>query len=98
MQYNYVKKSVIARLDDFEDWEYLIHHVHKDTKKKVDEIHHCPMLDHLGNLYEVSHIKDSKGKIRHCLTGLKKDQKVYWSDEAAKDDKQKVPCSDRQLK
>ena len=85
---------------DFEDWEYLIHHIHKDPKTGKEEIHHCPLVDHLGNLYEIDHIKDSKGEFRHLIIGLKeeKDQEVYWSEEEAKADGQEIPCANRQLK
>jgi hypothetical protein len=76
------------------EWEYLIHHLHEGDK--IEDVHHCPMVDHLGNLYEVEHIETSKG-IRHALKGLVKDQKVFWSDADAKKDGKNVPCANRQL-
>lgn len=82
---------------DFEDWEYLIHHIHKDPDTGKEEIHHCLLVDHLGNLFEIDHVEDSKGKFRHCITGLKEDQEVYWSDEEAEADGQEIPCANRQL-
>lgn len=80
-----------------EDWLYLIHHVHVDPETGEEIIHHCPMVDHLGNLYQVEHIIDENGEVRHCLTGLMPDQEVYWSDEEAEADGQEVPCANRQL-
>ena len=67
-------------------------------KKYNEELHHCIVLDHLGNEFKVEHITGEDGKIYHCITGLEKDQKVYWSEEEAKKDNQKIPCANRQLK
>ena len=80
-----------------EDWLYLVHHVHSDEETGKETLHHCFMLDHLGNLYGVEHIKGKVGKIYHCLVGLKEDQDVYWSELEAIADGNKVPCADRQL-
>jgi len=81
----------------FEDWEYLIHHIHKDKTTGAEEVHHCFMVDHLGNLYKIGHIKDINGDFKHCLIGLEEDQDVYWSDEEAEADGQTIPCANRQL-
>ena len=82
---------------DLKDWEYLIHHIHQNKSTGKEEVHNCPMVDHMGNLYKVEQIKDEKGNIKHCITGLVKDQKVYWSEEEAKKDGKKIPCANRQL-
>ena len=82
---------------NFEDWEYLIHHIHKDKKTGKEEVHHCFMVDHLGNLYEIAHAKGADGEFKHCLIGLIEDQDVYWSDEEAEADGEKIPCANRQL-
>ena len=90
-------QKLLAHLKDTnqtEDWLYLIHHMHPDDE--IEEVHHCPMIDHLGNLYVVEHI-EVDGEIIHALTGLVDDQDVYWSDEEAKEDGQEVPCANRQL-
>ena len=84
--------------DPIEDWMYLIHHVEadKDTGKEV--LHHCFLLDHLGNKYETNHIVGKDGKYYHAVVGLSPDNdKVYWSDEEAEADGKKVPCANRQL-
>lgn len=80
-----------------EDWLYLLHHVHVDPETGEEIMHHCPLVDHLGNLYVVEHITDEKGETKHCLVGLQEDQDVYWSDEEAEADGQEVPCANRQL-
>ena len=94
-----IKKSIIEVFADekeqnLEEWEYLIHHVEVDKDKEI--LHHCFMLDHLGNLYETEHIDDG-GKIRHVLKGLASDQEVLWSNQDAEEAGYDVPCSDRQL-
>ena len=80
-----------------EDWEYLIHHLHVDENTGEDIVHHCVLVDHLGNLYTVEHILDEKGDTRHCIAGLLEEQDVYWSNEEAEADGQKIPCANRQL-
>ena len=80
-----------------EDWEYLIHHIHVDEDTGEEIIHHCPMLDHLGNLYSVEHLEGEDGEFYHILSGLMEDQEVIWSDEQAEEDGFTVPCPDRQL-
>lgn len=95
-------ERLIARLSEeegpgIEDWLYLIHHLHENPDGGPEIVHHCPLVDHLGNLYQVEHIFDSEGKIRHCVVGLIPDQDVYWSDEEAEADGQEVPCANRQL-
>jgi|GEM_PF-5604204 len=81
--------------EPIEDWEYLIHHI--EVVNGVEELHHCFMLDHLGNKYEIDHLIDSTGKQRHVILGLIEDQDVYWSDQEAIEDGETVPCSARQL-
>jgi hypothetical protein len=92
------KQLMMEEAPPLPDWQYLIHHIHAEDKRNDEEIHHCPMLDHLGNKYQVEHITGKDGKVYHCLVGLMDDQKVYWSDNDAIEDKQKIPCADRQLK
>lgn len=79
-----------------EDWLYLIHHVHV-TETGEEILHHCRLVDHLGNLYEIEHIEDKNGETKHYIKGLVADQDVYWSDEEAEADGQEVPCANRQL-
>jgi len=101
-----VEKEKLAKLVEashktlpgLEDWEYLIHHIHKDPKTGKEILHHCPLVDHLGNLYLVDHVKGADGKFKHCLIGLIENQEVYWSDEEAVEAKEIVPCANRQLK
>jgi hypothetical protein len=94
-EYQYLNETGPA----LENWLYLIHHVHAaDKKNKDEELHHCPMLDHLGNKYQMDHVMGKDGKMYHCITGLMEDQKVYWSENEAIEDGQKIPCADRQLK
>ena len=81
--------------EPIEAWAYLIHHI--EIIDGEEELHHCYMLDHLGNKYETGHITDNEGKLQHCIIGLAEDQQVYWSDQEAIDDGQTVPCPDRQL-
>jgi len=81
--------------DQIEDWEYLIHHI--EVIGGVEELHHCFLLDHLGNKYEIGHLMDREGKLRHCILGLVEGQDVYWSDQEAREDGQTVPCPARQL-
>jgi hypothetical protein len=81
-----------------EEWLYLIHHIHAEDDTNMEELHHCVVLDHLGNMFEVEHIKGEDGKTYHCITGVRTDQKIYWSEEDAKKDGNKIPCANRQLK
>jgi len=81
--------------EPIEDWEYLIHHV--EVVEGEEELHHCFLLDHLGNKYEIDHITDEEGDQRHYIVGLVEDQDVYWSDQEAIEDGQDVPCPARQL-
>jgi len=80
-----------------QDWLYLIHHIHIGVKTTAEVLHHCPLVDHLGNLYRVEHIKDEHGKVQHCVVGLVDDQEVFYADEDAQADGNKVPCANRQL-
>jgi len=79
-----------------EDFEYLIHHI--ENIKGVEEVHHCYLYDHIGNLFEQTHlvVKDGRatldGKVVkdgtfHVIKGLEKTQKVVWTDEEAKEAK-----------
>ena len=84
--------------DGIEDWEYLLHHMHaNDILGKEEEVHHCPMLDHLGNKYKVEHMVSEDGKVYHCITGLEEDQEVLRSDDAAEEGGHDVPCANRQI-
>ena len=85
-------------ISGLEEWEYLIHHIHKDLKTGKEFIHHCFLTDHLGNLYLIDHIKGKDNEFKHCVIGLVEDQEVYWSNEEAEEDKQTIPCANRQLK
>ncbi len=80
-----------------DDWLYLIHHVHVDPDTGKEIIHHCNLVDHLGNLYEVGHVINEDGEISHGVLGLVEDQDVYWSNEEAEADGQEIPCANRQL-
>ena len=92
-----VHKSLKEDLIAMENWEYLIHHIHVDEKTGKEIIHNCPLVDHLGNLYKIEHIKDDDGNIKHYVVGLIEDQKVYWNDEEVKEDGYTIPCANRQL-
>ena len=84
----------LKETDQLEDWLYLIHHLHPDDE--TEEVHHCPMIDHLGNLYKVEHM-EIDGKAVHVITGLIEEQDVFWSDEEARAAGEGVPCANRQL-
>ncbi|MCK4386047.1 MAG: hypothetical protein KAW52_07260, partial [candidate division Zixibacteria bacterium] len=86
----------------FEDFEYLLHHVHISEGGK-EEIHHCFLYDHIANLFEQAHLAVKKGvtylegkKIQdgifHVIKGLESTQEITWSDDEAKKNriKQKV--------
>lgn len=90
-----IRKFKSEHGEPIEDWAYLIHHI--EIIDGEEELHHCLMLDHLGNKYETGHITDNEGKLQHCILGLAEDQKVYWSDQEAIDDGYTIPCPDRQL-
>ncbi len=84
--------------DPIEDWMYLIHHVESDEDTGKEMLHHCFLLDHLGNKYETKHIAGKDGKYYHAIVGLSSENdKVYWSDEEAEADGQEVPSANRQL-
>lgn len=83
--------------DALADWLYLVHHVHVDPDTGEETIHHCQMVDHLGNLYVVEHVDLADGEVAHALIGLAPDQTVYWSNEEAIADGQEIPCANRQL-
>jgi hypothetical protein len=93
-QYHYM----IEAGEGIEDWEYLLHHMHvNDIPGEEEEVHHCPMLDHLGNKYKVEHIIGEDGKPYHCIMGLEENQEVLRSDDAAKEGGHSVPCANRQI-
>jgi hypothetical protein len=93
-----IKEIILESGPPLDDWLYLIHHIHAEDVENEEELHHCFMIDHLGNLYKVEHIIGKDDNIYHCLTGLKADQRIYRSDSEAKEDNEKVPCANRQLK
>ena len=80
-----------------EEWEYLIHHIHVDGETGDEEIHHCVLVDHLGNLYLIGHADEGDVGQRHIVIGLVEDQEVFYSDEEAEENGFEVPCSGRQL-
>ena len=90
-----LKSSIKKR--GFEDFEYLLHHIHIGEKGK-EEIHHCLLYDHIANMFEQAHllVKDGKvyinGKlikdgIFHIIKGLEPTQQAIWSDMEAKENK-----------
>lgn len=79
--------------DALEDYEYLIHHVVVGEDGK-ENLHHCFLFDHIGNLFEHDHLIVKDGEIRivgkkitdgvfHIIKGLESGQDVAWSDEEA---------------
>ena len=66
---NRIEKFIILVNEEhgepIEDWEYLIHHI--EVIDGEEELHHCFVLDHLGNKYETGHVIDENGKLRHCI-------------------------------
>jgi len=87
------KEKVNKQLEEsLETFEYLIHHIAVEGDKET--IHHCYLYDHIGNLYEQSHLWIEKGKIYldgkeikeghyHVIKGLEETQEVAWSEEEA---------------
>ena len=80
-----------------EDYEYLLHHITIDSKGN-EEIHHCFLYDHIGNLYQQEHLIIKNGKVYiddelveegnfHVIIGLEPTQEVAWSDEMAEEHK-----------
>ena len=80
---------------NMEDYEYLLHHIETDENGN-EEIHHCYVYDHMGNLFEQGHLvirdgkifingKKAKDGVYHIITGLEPKQDICWSDEEAKD-------------
>ncbi|GAG28225.1 unnamed protein product [marine sediment metagenome] len=76
-------------------YEYLLHHIAVDDSGK-EEVHHCYVYDHLGNLFTQAHllIKDGKGFLDgkeikeglfHIISGLEVFQEVAWSNEEAEE-------------
>lgn len=77
------------------DYEYLLHHIEANDNGD-EEIHHCYIADHLGNLFEHGHLVVRDGKIfingkkagdgvYHVIVGLEGKQDVSWSDKEAKE-------------
>ena len=80
--------------DGIKDFEYLLHHIVIDDKGK-EEIHHCLVYDHIGNMFGQGHLVVKNGKITldgkkvedgiyHVLKCLEPEQEVAWSDDEAK--------------
>lgn len=87
-----VKSAAVAEEKQLKDFEYLIHHVVTEDGK--EEVHHCRLYDHLGNLFTQGHlvIEDGVAKLDghkvtsgtfHVLTGLEPTQEICWSDGEA---------------
>lgn len=77
------------------DFEYLLHHI-EIGKSGKEEIHHCLVYDHIGNLFSQGHLLVKNGKVfvdekevkeglYHFIRGLEPDQELIWSDEEAKE-------------
>jgi len=89
-----VLEAAMKRGLPLEDFEYLIHHIEKFGGK--EEIHHCYLYDHIGNLYEQGHLEIKGGKayldgklvkdgLFHIIKGFEKSQEVaYTNAEAVK--------------
>lgn len=80
-----------------EDFAYLLHHI-EITSAGKEEIHHCFVYDHIGNLFEQEHLlikngvayvngKKVKDGLLHIIKGLEPTQEVVWSDAEAKENK-----------
>lgn len=80
--------------DGIKDFEYLLHHIVTDDNGKED-IHHCLVYDHIGNMFGQGHLVVKDGKITldgkkvedgtyHVLKCLEPEQEVAWSDDEAK--------------
>lgn len=54
--------SQVEKEFSLEDFEYLLHHITIDDKGN-EEIHHCFLYDHIGNLYQQGHLTIKKNKI-----------------------------------
>lgn len=74
------------------DFENLLHHI--ESIDNEEEIHHCYVFDHKGNLFEQGHLVVSDGSVTinggpvedgtyHVITGLEPTQDSCWSDEQA---------------
>lgn len=97
--------STSIKKRSFEDFEYLLHHIHigKDGK---EEIHHCFLYDHIANLFEQAHLAVKKGvaylegkKIQdgifHVIKGLESTQEAIWSDVEAEKNKIKPKAMEK---
>jgi len=79
-----------------DDYSYLLHHVEIDNDG-VENLHHCFVYDHLGNMFtqDTIIIKDGKcydenNKLLkdgtyHTISGLEPEQEVCWSDSQAEE-------------
>lgn len=87
--------SQIEKEFSLEDYEYLLHHITVDENGD-EEIHHCFVYDHIGNLFQQEHltIKNNKVYINnkeikegnfHIIIGLESTQEVVWSDAMAEE-------------
>lgn len=87
--------SQVEKEFSLEDYEYLLHHITVDDDGN-EEIHHCFLYDHIGNLYQQGHLTIKKNKIYidnkevkegnfHIIVGLEPTQEVAWSDEMAEE-------------
>jgi len=76
-----------------EDYLYLLHHIAVDDKGE-EEIHHCFLYDHIGNLFTQGHVvikngkafldgKKAKDGVYHVITGLEETQEIAWSEKEA---------------
>lgn len=67
-----------------EDYEYLLHHIHIGEGEE-ERIDHCLLFDHLGNAFELEHLKQEE-ETYHVVKGLESSQDVAWSDEQAREE------------
>lgn len=78
-----------------EDFEYLLHHI-VSSEEGIEEIHHCCLYDHIGNLFELTHLAVIDGQchidgqpiqdgVYHIISRLEPTQQVAWSDQEAEE-------------
>jgi len=83
--------------DGIKEFEYLLHHIVNGNSGK-EEIHHCLVYDHIGNMFEQGHLVVENGKVTldgkkvgdgtfHVIKGLESSQEVVWSNDEAKENK-----------
>ena len=86
-----------SELDEpLDDFSYLLHHVEVDSNGN-ENLHHCFVYDHLGNMFTQDKIivKDGrcydennkllKDGVYHIISGLEPTQEVCWSDSQAEE-------------